>query len=147
MEGGWDDQAVPLLNATTFGAMYLARGKQPVGMLVHAEISLMQGIEVHCQTSDQHRRAAMYVPPAATWILLAGERIYEFCKSDSNRKDGAPGLTPDGDEWLWGKGRGYSLGRWELWKKRFGEIATMQLPDGVKDLAARASSEMGQIES
>lgn len=45
MESGWDDQAVSLLNATTFGAMYLARGKQLIGMLFHAEISLMQGIE------------------------------------------------------------------------------------------------------
>lgn len=67
MEGGWVDQAVHLLNATTFGAMYLARGKQLRGMLFHAEISLMQGIEVHCQTPDQQQRLpAMYVPPAAT---------------------------------------------------------------------------------
>lgn len=89
MESGWDDQAVPLLNDTTFGAMYLARGKQLIGMLFHAEISLMQGIEEPCQTPDQQRLAAMYVPPAATWILLAGERIYEHCKSDFNRIDSA----------------------------------------------------------
>jgi len=111
MDGSdWDDQAVPLLNATTFGAMYLARGKKPIGMPFHAEVSLMQGVEVPCQTPEQHRRAAMYVPPAATWVLLAGESIHELCKSDYNRKDGAPGSTPEGDEWRWGKGRGYSLG-------------------------------------
>lgn len=47
----------------------------------------------------------------------------------------AVGLTPD-DEWLWGKGRGYSLGRWAFWKERFGETATTQgLLDSVKDLA------------
>lgn len=147
MESGWDDQAVSLLNATTFGAMYFARGKQLIGMLFHAEISLMQGIEDPCQTPDQQQLAAMYVPPAATLILLAGERIYEHCKSDFNRMDGAPGLIPD-DEWLWGKGRSYCLGRWAFWKKRFGEIATTQgLLDSVKDLAARAVSEMGKIES
>lgn len=57
------------------------------------------------------------------------------------------GLIAD-DEWLWGKGSGYSLGRWAFWKKRFGEIATTQgLLDSVKDLAARAVSEMGKIES
>lgn len=66
MAGNWDDQAVPLLNATTFDAMYLARGMQPLGMLLHAEISLMRGIEVAYQTPDQQRRAAMYVAPAAT---------------------------------------------------------------------------------
>lgn len=43
---------------------------------------------------------------------------------------------------------GYSLGRWAFWEKRFGEIATTQgLLDSVKDLAARAVSEMGKIES
>ena len=31
-EGDRDAQAVPLLNATRFGAMYLALGRQPIGM-------------------------------------------------------------------------------------------------------------------
>jgi hypothetical protein len=147
MGGNWDDQAVPLLNATTFGAMYLARGKQPIGMAFHAEVSFIQSVEVPCQTPEQQRRAGMYVPPAATWVLLAGQSIHELCKSDYHRKDGAPGSVWDGDEWLWGKGRGYSLGRWTFWKKRFGEIATTQgLKDDVKDIAARAASEMGIIE-
>lgn len=127
--------------------MHLARGKQPVGMSFHAEISLMQGIEVPYQTSEQQGRGVMNVPPAATWILLAGEKIHELCKSDHDRKDGAPGSVP-ANEWLWGKGRGFSVGRWELWQKRFGEIAgTQGLRDDVRDLAARANSEMERIES
>ena len=148
MEGGCDEQAVILLNATTFGAIYLARAKQPpLGMPFHAEVSLMHGVEVPYETPDQQRYAAMYVPAAVTWILLAGQRVYELCKCDYNRKDGAPGLLRDENEWLWGKGRGYSLGRWALWKKRFGEIAITQgLQDGVRDLAARAISKMGDIE-
>ena len=99
--GYWDAQAVPLLNATTFGAVYLALGRQSIGMPFHAEVSLMQGIEVPCQTLEQHRRAAMYVPPAATWVLLASPSIYELCKINHDRRDGAPGSTPDGVEWLW----------------------------------------------
>lgn len=115
-------------------------------MTFHAEVSLMHGIEVPYQTPDQQRCSKMYVPLAATWMLHAGEKIYQLCKSDYDRKDGAPGSI--GDEWLWSKGRGYSLERWALWKKRFGEIAmTDGLQDGVKEFAARASSEMGQIES
>lgn len=138
----WDAQAVPLLNATTFGAMYLAHGRQPIGMPFHAEVSFMQGIEVSCQTPEQLRCAAMYVPPAATWVLLAGKSIYELCKIDHDyRKDGGPPTS------LWGQGRGYSLDRWAFWKKRFGEIAKTQgLKDEVKDIAARASLEMEKIE-
>ncbi|MCJ1423539.1 hypothetical protein MMC29_001423 [Sticta canariensis] len=123
MEGDWDEQTVILLNATTFGAVYLARAKQP-----------------------PQRYAAMYVPAAANWILLAGQRIYELCKSDYNRKDGAPGLSLDEIEWLWDKGRGYSLGRWALWKKRFGEVAITQgLQDGVRDLDASTQLRTVQI--
>ncbi len=117
MEGGWDDQAVPLLNATTFGAMYLARGKQPIGMLFHAEISLMQAIEVPCQTHDQQRLTAMYVPSAATWILFAGVRIYELCKSEFNHEDDALGFGFTPQEWLWGKSRAYNLGRWAFGRR------------------------------
>ena len=127
--------------------MYLVIGKQDIGMAFHAEISLMQGIEVPCQTPEQQQRALISVPPAATWVLIAGNNIYELCKIDHNRQDDAPSSTPIGDEWLWGKGRGYSLGRWGLWKSRFSEIATAQgLNDSVKEISARARSEMDRVE-
>ena len=107
----------------------------------------MQGIEVPCQTHEQQRRALIFVPPAATWVLIAGKNTYELCKVILNRQDGAPGSTPDNNEWLWGKGRGYSLGRWRLWKTRFSEIATAQgLKDSVKKIVARASSEVDRFE-
>ena len=61
-----DAQAEALLNATTFGAMYFVIGKQDISMAFYAEISLMQRIEVPCQTLEQRRRALMFVPPAAT---------------------------------------------------------------------------------
>jgi hypothetical protein len=58
-----------------------------------------------------------------------------------------PGATQPGDEWLWVKARGFSLDRWTLWKKRFGEIAmTEELTDELKELAARAAFEMEKIE-
>ncbi len=88
------------LNATTFGTMYLVIGKQDIDMAFHAEISLMQGIEVPCQTPEQQRRALMFVPPAATWISIPGKSIYELYETDHYRQDGAPGSMPIGDEWL-----------------------------------------------
>ncbi|KAM0805367.1 hypothetical protein BDR22DRAFT_817322 [Usnea florida] len=147
MRGGdWDALAVSLLNATIFGATYLTRGKIDVGMSFFAEVSLMQGIEVHCQSFKQQRRAVMYVPPASTWILVAGETIYELCKADYDFLNNGPGATPDNDEWLWGKSRGYSLGRWSFWKMRFGEIAmTEGLKDDLKEIAARAAFEMNKL--
>ena len=147
MNGGdWDAQAVPLLNATIFGATYLTLGKIDIGMPSNTEYSLMQGIEVPYRSLEQQRRAVMYVPPASTWILIAGETIYKLCKSDYDFLDNGPGSTPDNDEWLWGKSRGYSLGRWSFWKKRFGEIAaTEELKGDVKEIAARAAFEMEKL--
>ena len=145
-DGDSNAQAVPLLNYTTFGAMYLAHGRQPLGMPFHAEVGLMHGIEVPCQMLGQQRRALIYVPPAASWIIFAGEGIYELCKNDHDGKNGASGLTSYGDECLWGHGRGFSLGSWTLWKRRFSEVAsTKTLEDNVTEIAAKAAFEMERI--
>lgn len=134
MEDDWDGQAIPLLNATTFAAVYLARSKDSVGTLSYAINSFRAGVKVPYQTSDQYWDAAVYVPPAVTWIILAGKRIYELCKSDLNREDGTLRNVA-------------SLEQWAFWKKRFGKIAMTQvLQDKINDLAWRAAFKMSEIE-
>ena len=130
-EGDWTDaQKARLLNVITFSALCLNHGQKDIGMSFHAEVSLMEGIEVAYQTPEQQRRAATVVPPAATWILLAGEKLYELCKSGKDDK-----------------GRGFSLRRWALWKEKFGEIATNQeFGDDVRDIASKAAGEMEKLE-
>ena len=130
-EGEWTDaQRSKLMNVITFSALYLTHGQKDIGMSFHAEMSLMEAIEVPYQTPEQQRRAVTVVPPAATWILLAGGKIYELCKSGKDDKR-----------------RGYSMGRWALWKEKFGEIATNQeLGDDVRNIASKAVSEMERIE-
>ncbi|KAF6226766.1 hypothetical protein HO173_012270 [Letharia columbiana] len=114
-ESDRDAQAVPLLNATSFGAIDLALGRQPIGMPFHAEVDLTQAIEAPCQTLKQQRRTTMYVPPAS-YFGVACRRRYPRALRERSRSRGS---TPDGAEWLWGEGRGYGLGRWARWKKRF----------------------------
>ena len=137
-EGDWTDaQRTALLNVTTFGALYLARGIRSIGMDLHAEGSLMDGVEEPYDTPEQRRRAATVVPPASTWVLFAGEAIYKLCKNEHNRRED-----------LGQYGRGYSLGRWIVWKKKFGVIGAMEsLEQGVREIAQRAASEMSRIDS
>ena len=87
----------------------------------------------------------MDVSLSAIWVLLAGESIYELCKIDHNRKDGGFGSTSNSDGWLRGQGRDYSLGLRTFWKKRLGEFATTKaLTESLRDIAVRATSEMGE---
>ena len=136
-EGDWTDaQRTVLLNVTTFGALYLARGLRSIGMDLHAEDSLMDGLEEPYDTPEQRRRAATVVPPASTWILLAGEAIYEFCKKEHKRREG-----------LGQYGRGYSLGRWVVWKEKFGLIGALgNLEQSVRRIAQKAASEMNRVD-
>lgn len=73
-----DAQAVPLFKATTFVAVHLALGRQSTGMPSHAETSLIQSIEIPCQTLEQQRRAEMYVRTAAAWVLFTSKSIYKL---------------------------------------------------------------------
>ena len=96
----------------------------------------MDGVEESYDTLEQRRRAYTVVPPAATWVLIAGEKIYELCKSNHNR-----------NELLGQYGRGYSLGRWSVWKKRFGLIAATEgLGVGVCEIAQQAAGTMESID-
>jgi len=130
-EGDWTDaQRATLMNVVTFGALYLVRGHTSIGMSSRAEFSIMDGIELPYQTPEQQRRAKTLVPPAAEWILLAGEKIYELCKDGRDQQ-----------------GRGYSLYRWALWKRGFVEIAANKgLTDDVKHIASQTAFKMEKIE-
>ena len=130
-EADWTEaQKATLMNVITFSALYLARGQREIGMSLHAEVSLMEGIEYPYETKQQQRGAATVVPPAATWILLAGNKIYHLCQEGKDDKR-----------------RGFSMGRWTLWKGKFGEIAGNEgLGQDVRDIASSAASAMQQIE-
>lgn len=99
-------------------------------MSSRADVSIMDGVESPYQTPEQQRRAKTLVPPAAKWILLAGEKTYGLRKNGRAQQ-----------------GRGYSLCRWSLWKRDFAEIATNNgLTDDVKHVASQAALKMEKIE-
>lgn len=129
-EGDWTDaQRQTLMNVVTFGALYLVHGEKDIGMSFHAKICLLDGLEESYRTPIEIRRAKTNVPPAAVWILGAGETIFELCTHGK--------LDIDGD---------CSLGQWTFWKKRFHEIATSpMLPYDVRDIAEQAVMRMQEL--
>ena len=133
-QGDWHDQAPPLLSATSFAATYLVRNfENDVSMACYVGESLHQGVVEPCETPEQQYTAVVYLPPAATWILIAGEKLHQLCKGD----DRARRMKLQ-----------FSLEKWALWRRRFGEIAAAGLLDGrLLDFASRAADEMARIDS
>lgn len=56
----------------------------------------------------------MYLPPAATWIMIAGSKIRELCFMDQLPEDDNKHSVQS----QWG-GRTYCSGRWTFRKRRF----------------------------
>lgn len=152
-QDAWLAQATPFLNATSFAATCLSRVPTMTGMSFHAECCLGQALEGPYETPEPQYHGAMYVPSAATWILLAGERLYRLCKDDYQRRDstsagGGERLSGNGGGGrLSGNGSGFTLKRWAFWKQRFHDItATAEFDSSVRNYAKRAADEMKRIE-
>ena len=102
-----------------------------MGMSFHAEVSLMDGIEESYTNPAQARRAAALLPPAVTWIMLAGQQIYNLCRT--GKLD---------------HGRGFSLDRWADWKQDFRTAtSTSQIAFNLRMEAVSAVSKMEDIEN
>ncbi|KAL8871285.1 MAG: hypothetical protein Q9174_002852 [Haloplaca sp. 1 TL-2023] len=108
-------------------------------------------LEVTTATPYQIRRAEIYVPPAAMWILIAGRNIHGYCKDNRDYKG-----EDVYQRWIGGEhgseltflGKdGFSMDRWACWKTRFEQISLLEGIDrDVMDYAVQAARAMGKIE-
>ncbi|KAI4595603.1 hypothetical protein KJ359_006592 [Pestalotiopsis sp. 9143b] len=144
-DGNWLDEAPHLLNATTFGAVFM-EASDPVRMSFLASSSLIDGVEM-AYSQEQADRAAMYIPSATAWILHAGESLYKLCQ-DRYSKSATLGVKESGCQWLWTGGVGFSPERWGFWKKRLQELGGQEsLDQSLKSLANEALKKMQDIEA
>lgn len=138
-EEQWLAQATPFLNATSFAAKLLSRVPEMKDVAFHAEVCLSEALEGPYETPSPKARAAMYIPPVATWMSLAGEKIYGLCKENYKRTDD----SVNGDDLVW-KGTGFSLQRWDVWKQRLTELS--QNPTLEESLRIKARSALDEME-
>jgi hypothetical protein len=80
---------------------------------------------------------------AAAWLAYAAPAILAACRENS-----PSGWTePISDERIWKGQNGYSIGRWELWKKRTEELRVGGLlPDETSAMLRQAYVAMGKAE-
>jgi hypothetical protein len=95
-------------------------------------------------TPRQHHRSLCSVPAAVRLIEVAGrlpwswDQEFEYGPSKGNPGGGGP---------LWGRKRGFCGERWDLWRRRFGELSAGEWLDGeCRDGARRAADIMKKIE-
>jgi hypothetical protein len=141
----WLDQAPTLLNASTFGALFLSKTSFPTRMSFFVSVALIDGLEVS-YPQDQIQQAIMYIPPATAWICHAGDSIHKFCVDRDNGGAVCGQLEP-GCTWEWTGGSEFSIERWQFWKRRLGELAAEQsLDEHVRSKAKEAEAKMDSIE-
>jgi hypothetical protein len=122
----WPEQARQFEVANRFGALLLngidldLSPKVSRGLNQLALATIRDALEVNIESSAQIRRAAIYVPAAAQWLVYASPVVWAFCKS----KEGYDG-EKIWKEWLgYSDGSkptrtgddGYSVERWMFWK-------------------------------
>jgi hypothetical protein len=96
--------------------------------------------------SDRQQLARLYraVPAAVKLIETIGQKIYQWCyePQDKPQEDPRPGVP------LWKGQRGFCMGRWEFWHKRFLDLSDESTLDGEEregaSKAARAMSDVSR---
>jgi hypothetical protein len=100
----------PLLDATTFAATLLAQAPFRTDMEFRACTALSAALRCPIFDLDDHQQAELYMPAAATWILIAGRQLRSACL-DQLEVAHTLELKPC---------------RWNEWIQRFDEIAMEQ---------------------
>lgn len=132
-----------VLNATGFAARLFERGLYASELHQEAALAIKDGIE---QPFDEHNKTKSQeelrylLPIAATWLLIAGKKIYSISLANS-LNDAEWSIGRREDQWGWCKQR------WELWHHRLQRLANSEdIDDACRDFASRAARKMADIE-
>lgn len=153
----WQQQAQQYKSANTFAALYLSALTPSIthewkSMQCITRDTLTQALEVEIVTYSQIRRAGIYIPAAAQWLLHSAPLIWEFCKrkclcsGNMEERDWIGGS--DGSKALWQGEGGFSVERWVFWKGRFKDAAGLKrrgFAGRVVDDVVMHAKEVGKV--
>lgn len=126
-----------LVNATRFAAKLLQKGSFAFALPLEASCCLRFDLEYSYEKEAESGTGAdestLLIRAAATWLLFAGEAIYEHCFGDD---------TSNG----WDSGR-WNLERWELWKRPLAIFAERgDLSEDCRELAEQTVKKVVEVE-
>ncbi|KAG9693587.1 hypothetical protein KCU95_g6872, partial [Aureobasidium melanogenum] len=143
-EAEWHAQAPQLLNITVFAAALMARSEGSFDVSFPASIAMEMGVDrPYDNTRESQEEWRMYIPPAATWILIAGSKIREVCYMKELPE--AANQHPVRSQW---GGRTYCPRRWDFWKRRFRSLAEdVAIDDRCRGYAKQAHDAMNTLDA
>lgn len=127
--------------------MVLEDGQVAFGLPSEADVFLKKGIEQPYDNASRinPREWQVLLPPAATWLSIAGNTIYKICRSDDIEEVGTRNMKYD----RWGRRRRvWSKQLWDQWKARLQSLARDQKIDiWCRGFATEAARKMADIET
>ncbi|KAL5050571.1 hypothetical protein BDW71DRAFT_172743 [Aspergillus fruticulosus] len=136
-----------IINTSKFAALLMAT-EEPVFASYSwcALITLRSALETPTEQMRPAEPLEAWIPAAAAWIETLGVEIYKWDEEfESGPKVGARGKGGP----LWDGKHGFCKERWELWRRRFGEVSRMEgeLAEEVRKIAQDAETVMKEIEA
>lgn len=128
----WHAQAPGHLNSHTFAAAWMQREKS--SSLFYADRAFDNILQPFDETREMADEWKMYIPPAAVWITISGEVLYDLCFKERTVEESQVA-------------RRVSPQIWSQAKQRFAALAEqMDIDDHCRGLAREAAEEMERIE-
>ncbi|CAG8199396.1 unnamed protein product [Penicillium nalgiovense] len=128
-----------IINRDKFTARLMATKEPVFAYSWFALITLRDALETPVDQSSAGNLEAL-IPAAAAWISILGADIYQW-------NEGFDGALGKGGP-LWKGQQGFCKERWQFWKERFGELATIEAETGdeVRTTARDTGRMMEEIE-
>lgn len=152
----WDACRGTFTAAFTWAAYYYLFGSvRPQGedMLQDAETVFVNALESSMETEIQVRASSLYLAASTRWIEICGKQLLAIARGQGEQqvlKDMGgnwSNIIDDGGEWLWQGGHCLSVERWEFWKQRYQQLASLDMLDAeLREIASQAAVLMQNME-
>ncbi|KAH0287527.1 hypothetical protein M436DRAFT_57577 [Aureobasidium namibiae CBS 147.97] len=127
----WHAQAPGKLAATIFTATLMVQSKDFRSLAIYACDALKEILEPFDdrEMADEWK---MYIPPAAAWVGIGGEVLYDLCFKKTSEETEFARFTPES---------------WGVWRDRFAALADdKEIDERCQGLSRTAAEEMKRIE-
>jgi len=127
----WHAQAPGKLAATIFTATLMVQSEDFRDLATYARIAFKEILEPFDdrEMADEWK---MYIPPAAAWVRIGGDVLYDLCFKKTSEEKKFVMFTPES---------------WRVWKDRFAALADDEdIDERCQGLSREAAEEMERIE-